>query len=378
MKNQFSLFDLLMIIGIVQGLITSFLLLTSKKNKRSNRFLALGIISFCFLSLKTLWHTLDLWNTHFIKYFPNAVEVVIGPLMFFFIVYLIDNTFKFKRKHITHFVPFILSQSYAFVVYFFALSTTDITTKDTFANMLHFNLIKNIEDYLGFLSLVIYLSLGYLKLLEYKKWLNNTTSDSTYPDFSWLKNIISLFGIFGIIIFINLFGKVFLNFNNNIKIPWEFSNLFVAFLIYYLGFMGYKQPHLEISIKEKVSTPKEKLQLTSKTIIQISNTIKKALEEDQLFLTPTLNLKEFSIKTGINQRQISYVINNQFQKSFRELINQYRVVEVKTKLQNGDLKQLSILGIALECGFNSEASFYRIFKKQVGLSPKEYINSLKS
>ncbi len=378
MQNQFTLYNLLIIIGIVQGFITSFLLLISKKNRRSNRFLALGIISFCFLSLKTLWHTLNLWETHFIKYFPNAVEVVTGPLMYFFVIYLLNNTFNFKRKHFIHFLPFTISQTYAFVVYFLAISTTDLAQKDALANLLHFNLIKRIEDYLGFLSLIIYISLGYFKLLEYKKWLNNTTSDNTYPSFNWLKNVFSLFAILGILVSINLIGNPLFNLREHTLIPWQLFNIFLAFLIYYLGFMGYKQPHYEISITQNNNLPKKAEQLNLELSNKINKAIKKALEEDKLFLMPTLSIKYFSKKININQRQVSQIINTQFNKSFRELINEYRVEEVKSKLQEANLKQLSILGIALECGFNSEASFYRIFKKQVGISPKEFINTLKS
>jgi len=32
-----------------------------------------------------------------------------------------------------------------------------------------------------------------------------------------------------------------------------------------------------------------------------------------------------------------------------------------------------LLGVAIECGFNSEASFYRIFRQLEGMSPNEYM-----
>lgn len=69
---------------------------------------------------------------------------------------------------------------------------------------------------------------------------------------------------------------------------------------------------------------------------------------------------------------VSYTISQSFGKSFRDLINEHRMEEVKQKLGDPALSHLSILGIALDSGFNSEASFYRIFKKHTNQSPKAY------
>jgi hypothetical protein len=180
LENQFSLFDLLIIIGITQGLVTSLLLLISKKNPRSNPFLALALLAFCFLSTKPLLHTLHLWDTSFFRYFPNGVEVLLAPLIYFYMVSMIDSTFKFERKYLLHFVPFAISQSYAFVVYFSVFAVDDFGQKDILANSFMFDEVKRAEDYLSLLSIIIYLLLGFKKLKNYRKWLNESTSDSTF------------------------------------------------------------------------------------------------------------------------------------------------------------------------------------------------------
>ncbi|MBT8190072.1 MAG: helix-turn-helix domain-containing protein [Bacteroidia bacterium] len=41
------------------------------------------------------------------------------------------------------------------------------------------------------------------------------------------------------------------------------------------------------------------------------------------------------------------------------------------------IQQFSILGIALDSGFNSKASFNRVFKKKAGMTPSQYLKSLK-
>ena len=62
--------------------------------------------------------------------------------------------------------------------------------------------------------------------------------------------------------------------------------------------------------------------------------------------------------------------------SFYEFINTHRVEKVKELLKEGRAEQLSILGVAEESGFNSKASFNRIFKKATGLTPSAYLKSL--
>ncbi len=378
MKSQFSLYDLLVIIGITQGIITSVLLLRSKKNKPSNRFLALGLIAFCFLSLKPLLHTLDLWNTSFFRFFPNAVEVVLGPLFYFYTIALTRKSFKFNwQRHGWHFMPFIMSQTYAFVVYFSALSTSDFSKKDTIGINLQFELVKDIDDFIGLAMVIIYVILGYKHLKSYKQWLDNTTADSAYPDFRWLRNMLILFFFMACFLIVNYTMDFGFNMKSRTSIHWEAFSLFVAFLIYYLGFIGYKQPQFEFNSVAPLVQEKDNhilpANLNQEQINKYKQAVLKALEIDKIYLNPTLNIQEFSKELQLNKRYVSQIINHEFKKNFRDLINVYRVEEIKERFENSDLKQISLLGLALESGFNSEASFYRIFKKHTGVSPKEYL-----
>ncbi|MEM8528447.1 MAG: helix-turn-helix domain-containing protein [Bacteroidota bacterium] len=67
------------------------------------------------------------------------------------------------------------------------------------------------------------------------------------------------------------------------------------------------------------------------------------------------------------------IINHEMDRTFLDLINEYGVEEVKMKLKAQQDSHLYILGITLDCGFNSEASFYRIFKKVTGVSSREFV-----
>jgi YesN/AraC family two-component response regulator len=71
--------------------------------------------------------------------------------------------------------------------------------------------------------------------------------------------------------------------------------------------------------------------------------------------------------------KLSAHINTAHQKNFNDFINSYRVQEVKQMLEAGKHKTLSLLGIGLDAGFNSKATFNRVFKKLTGMTPNEYV-----
>ncbi|MFT7239661.1 MAG: AraC-like DNA-binding protein [Cyclobacteriaceae bacterium] len=373
MKIQFSLIDLLILFGIIQGIITGILILNSKKNTRSKVFLALALFAFCFLSSKTLLLSLNIWEIPAFRYFPNGIELALPPLIYFYVKSLVNPRFTLKIRGWLHFIPFALSQTYAFVVYFAVLTTNNISEKDTIAGSLNFNYIKQIDEYLLLISLALYLFYGYRELHEYKKWLDNTTSNGTFPDFGWLNSIFRLSLIIAGFLLVNHSLDIFFDLNNTTYLHYNLLILFIAFLIYYLGLKGYLQPDYTFSKEEIILDSAPHATLSEAKITDTIDKLQKVMNDDKVFLNPKLSSYKLSMLLGVSQKNLSVAINQRYNVSFRDFINNYRLDEIKSKLNNADYHHMSIFGIALECGFNSEASFYRIFKKNIGISPKEFI-----
>lgn len=101
-------------------------------------------------------------------------------------------------------------------------------------------------------------------------------------------------------------------------------------------------------------------------------------EKEKIYLDPELNLKQLADKTYLNRGEVSEVINLGFGMNFNDLVNQFRITEFQQRLKSGAHEQFSLVGLAFECGFNSKATFNRVFKKEVKLTPTEYLNSLKN
>lgn len=99
--------------------------------------------------------------------------------------------------------------------------------------------------------------------------------------------------------------------------------------------------------------------------------LKTLLDVERVWAEMRLNRAALAKKVGINEHHLSRVINGYFGKNFNEVVNGYRIEEAKRRLKS---EPTAVTTIAFEAGFNSIASFNRVFKEKVGLSPTEFRN----
>ena len=123
------------------------------------------------------------------------------------------------------------------------------------------------------------------------------------------------------------------------------------------------------ALKKPVLLPKG---LREKTDPRVILKLKRAIEEQQVYIKSALTLAELSEELGEPAYIVSKAINAEYGKTFPELMNYYRIEEVKSKLINSDEKQVKIEGLAYEAGFNTPSAFYAAFKKETSLSPGEF------
>lgn len=100
------------------------------------------------------------------------------------------------------------------------------------------------------------------------------------------------------------------------------------------------------------------------------------LESESIFLDPELTLRDLAEAVDSTEKKVSYLLNQYLDTSFYELINQFRVEKFKTEVLKPENANLSMVGVASNCGFPSKSSFYRAFKSQVSMSPSEYVKKL--
>lgn len=97
--------------------------------------------------------------------------------------------------------------------------------------------------------------------------------------------------------------------------------------------------------------------------------IEKLLTMDKVYQEPSYGRKDLAKELKISEAVLSRIVNGYFEKSLPNLLNEKRVEEAKHLLK--DTKE-NVNVVAKEAGFNSLASFNRLFKEFTGVTPSAY------
>jgi AraC-like DNA-binding protein len=102
----------------------------------------------------------------------------------------------------------------------------------------------------------------------------------------------------------------------------------------------------------------------------IAAKLENLLEEEKLYREMGFSRSDLANRLEIAESRLSTIINRHFGCNFNVWVNRKRVAEAQTRLRAEPKTQITV--IAFESGFNSIATFNRVFKEIVGISPTEW------
>jgi len=301
--------------------------------------------------------------------------LVIGPVVYFYIQSLLRSDFKFSKRDWIHFIPGFLYLLYSLIVfvgdkfifdefYFYA----DGRDKD----------LKTWYQLLGLASMIYYLILSLKKYQSYKRVIFEVVSYADAILFRWIQNFLLAFISLLVIRIIFFFSNPqWVQFGSHF---WYF--LCFSLILLYIAISGYTQAIKSSSFsvatvdESQLIPEQEKPTMSTDDLSRWKNELVSLLEKQKIYENPQLTLSDVAENLQTNTKLVSSIVNNGFYMNFNDFINHYRIEAVKNKLQKGEHKTTTLLGIAYDCGFNSKATFNRAFKKSTSLSPKEYIEKI--
>lgn len=98
------------------------------------------------------------------------------------------------------------------------------------------------------------------------------------------------------------------------------------------------------------------------------------LEQEKVYLDPTLSIQDLAKRLATNRTTLSHVINTHLNQNFASLLNSYRIKEAVRLLSDPQYFQEKMEVVGELCGYNNRQVFHAAFKKEMGITPNHFRN----
>lgn len=374
------------LVGVIQGLIISLVLLRNHNgSKIANQLLAL----FCFLFALVTFEDF-LMRTKFILQIPHIwgllapFTFLLGPIFYLYVESLSKPKFVWKKTHLIHSIPFLLIVS---ILFFNVYIQPANIKKQWILESINTHSDAGFWDIAFVSQPLIYLLLSLRLIKIHQTNIKKFFAYDEQINLKWLKILIlSVIAIWAIWCSSVAFNSLYFENLDAVSFP---------VFVYLLGYWGISQRNIypqyvpllqpvipseeqHSLIEESNLIPTEERakyrhsNLSEEDIDTKLKFIQHLMKTEKPYLKGELTIQDFSMLVNVPVNQLSQIINSRLNQNFFEFVNSYRVEEFKQQVLSSEKQHLSLLGIALECGFNSKASFNLVFKKYCGITPSAY------
>ncbi len=389
---------IILYLGAIQGILLAVFLFSIKVNKLSNRLLALltflwGIFLFAYaLQFEGLYKKYP----HLLKVFYQFLFVFF-PLMYLHAKYLLTDFKTFQKKDFLHFLPLGISILLYSGFYFHSAQTK----LDMIRHQSEFYRLLQVvgDEFIG-LQGIVYSIVTLQMIRKYKRKIQEYESTVSKMLIRTLNVGTSLNLTAWVIGFVGIQFK-YLDPGINVDF-FTMTYLVMVVVIYVVSYAAIKSPEIfkldranirvvrfgnpvtaitamkntgarKIGSSEfiRMNTQAESRDLNPE-LEDINRKLIDFMNNEKPFLDPDLTLPELAKKLEISRNQLSGVINQIHGVNFYQFVNQYRVNEVQKLMDDPGNSNLKLISLAYEAGFNSKASFNRIFKQMTNMTPSEY------
>ena len=129
----------------------------------------------------------------------------------------------------------------------------------------------------------------------------------------------------------------------------------------------YPPPQVQKKLKKKyVNSP-----MTDEKKSSLFQKLERCMVEQGIYRDNLLTKEKVADLLGTNRTYLSQVINEETGQTFTQYVNRYRLNEAIRLLSNPH-SNLPLKAISAQVGFSSMTTFYKMFRDNIGMSPKEY------
>ena len=367
---SFTLLDVILFLGVSQGIFLAITLrLIDNRNKAANDVLSITIgIAVIMLFGRVMAYRIEaLW----VNYVAGIVDVTIflfGPLIYCYIRRLLFQETPVFKLSFWHYLIACIHIFITIGVYLAPENVMAFIKEIRFLPYFWF-----FAELIGIISFIGYTIASIRLFKKHKKVMEHQISYVLVIR-RYIRYVLVTVILFTVLWFISFISGIF-KFSEistvlNYPLVWVSSPLF----IYVIGYYSLRQPEIfRMPLHPKIK--EEKARLKPDEIQRLQKRLKFFIQEEEIYKTPDLSLKGLAEKLNTTSNNLSWLLNQVYQKSFYDYINTYRVQDIIECIDQGLHLKQTLLAIALDAGFNSKSTFNKAFKQVTSQTPSEYIKS---
>jgi AraC-like DNA-binding protein len=373
---------ILQLIGGVMSAFFLILIITKKKLQIWDKVLA---INFVVLALALFLSYTDYYNLKNGYPYPHLLKLAVplvllhAPLFFIYIKTVAQPKFRLRYVDVLHLTPFL----FVFIlmlVGFYTLTPKEKVALDNSPDLVNHWSFQAIFAAMVLTS-IIYYTWGYQLVRQHSKNLSLFFSNTEVLELKWLRFML----VFSLVIFPPVDLLYMLNPILGIAdymLLQVISYVAATINIVVFGYFGIKQCNIfkESNLQDEPLLHEEKVaeiaaEMPQEVDVSFEATLLRYMQECKPYLNPDLSIPILAQEMNVSVTYLSNVINGKLKLNFNDFINMYRIEEFKKSCSLPQNRNYTLIGIAYDCGFNSKATFYRVFKNAVGVTPSQYYES---
>ncbi|MBT1686280.1 helix-turn-helix domain-containing protein [Dawidia soli] len=367
MNLTFHWINILILIGAVNALVFCIVLLFQRRHPGA-KYLAAFVFVFAYNGFETFNWSSGLENYYrFFNIFSFIVIYAVGPSLYLHVCALLDPERKVSAGAIARHYSLVIFQ---FVTRIVVLGYHVLIVNNVFAPPVSpgqlMTIIWTYSEPLSVAVFLAYLAATLVRFRNYKAAFQRKAGEKQKPLLRWVTTLLACSCMLGVgwtltVIFLYVIPVA----PGDIYYPIELG---LVLFTYWIVLDGYHSVKVLSAKRGAVRQP-----AAGDTHERHFATLREAMEIEKMYLDPELSLSKMSASTGIPAKTISAVLNQHQNMSFADFVNTYRVKEVSNRMMDPANRQFTLSSLALDSGFNSQATFQRVFKNVTGMSPRVYM-----
>jgi AraC-like DNA-binding protein len=372
--------SILLLVGTVHGLVLAALLCRAPANRIANRLLALLLVLVALRVVPYIIGFAGYYDAYpWLTYLPYEYSLGYGAAIWLYAAVLCTG--ELPRRWRWHLTPALLQG-----LYYGVLFVQPLAFKNRYNEHVHEPIVMPIESAWSLLAMGVYLVMAWRAYAKYQRWLDADLSNREEFRLDWLR----LFLIALAVTLVLWSGTVLYE---ALVTPLTYFDrfplyLWFSLLVYALGVGGLRSATLAYPRPSF----KAALDVTEPTLLPIADTPSgvrdapadrqpdwaalgrtwsDAVRQAGWWRDPELTAPLLARHLATNTTYLSRALNEGLGQNFNEFVNRLRVDAVRAELARTE-RERDILAIALDAGFNSKASFNRVFKRLTGQTPSDF------